>query len=60
MLNSTISLKLQNIFPQSKTIGQTTTFADGDIKTIKFPSGYNLEFTGNGIFYYDDSQPQKV
>ncbi|UKB78406.1 S41 family peptidase [Chryseobacterium sp. MEBOG07] len=54
------TMNLQNIFPQAKTIGQRTAGADGDIKTIKLPGGYDLEFTGNGIFYYDGSQTQKV
>ncbi|MGN7706372.1 S41 family peptidase [Chryseobacterium sp. 22543] len=54
------TMNLQNIFPQSKTIGQRTAGADGDIRTLKLPAGYNLEFTGNGIFYYDNSQTQKV
>ncbi|PRB01856.1 hypothetical protein CQ046_14245 [Chryseobacterium sp. MYb7] len=54
------TMNLQNIFPQSKTIGQRTAGADGDIRIIKLPGGYNLEFTGNGIFYYDGSQTQKV
>jgi len=54
------TMNLQNVFPQSRTIGQKTSGADGDIRTVKLPAGYNLEFTGNGIFYYDNSQTQKV
>ena len=54
------TMNLQNIFPQSRTIGQRTAGADGDVRTVKLPGGYNLEFTGNGIFYYDNSQTQKV
>ncbi|RXM40772.1 hypothetical protein BOQ62_04175 [Chryseobacterium sp. CH21] len=54
------TMNLQNIFPQSKTFGQRTAGADGDVRTIKLPGGYNLEFTGNGIFYYNGSQTQKV
>ncbi|WP_172625735.1 S41 family peptidase [Chryseobacterium panacisoli] len=54
------TMNLQNVFPQAKTIGQRTAGADGDIRTLKLPAGYNLEFTGNGIFYYDNSQTQKV
>ncbi|BFO66850.1 S41 family peptidase [Chryseobacterium sp. KCF3-3] len=54
------TMNLQNIFPNARTIGQRTAGADGDIRTITLPGGYNLEFTGNGIFYYDGSQTQKV
>lgn len=36
------TMNLQNIFPQSKTIGQRTAGADGDIRTLKLPAGYNL------------------
>lgn len=54
------TMNLQNVFPQSETIGQRTAGADGDIRTVKLPAGYNLEFTANGIFYYDNSQTQKV
>lgn len=54
------TMNLQNIFPNARTIGQRTAGADGDIRTITLPGGYNLEFTGNGIFYFDGSQTQKV
>lgn len=54
------TMNLQNIFPQAITIGQKTAGADGDITTVALAAGYNLEFTANGIFYYDHSQTQKV
>lgn len=54
------TMNLQNIFPQAITIGQKTAGADGDIITVPLPANYNLVFTGNGIFYYDHSQTQKV
>lgn len=54
------TMNLQNVFPQAKTIGQRTAGADGDISIIKLPGNYTLEFTGNGIFYYDNTQTQKV
>lgn len=53
------SMSLQKIFPQSITIGQQTSGADGDVVKINLPGDYLLEFTGNGIFYPDNSQTQQ-
>jgi len=54
------TMNLQHIFPQAITIGEQTAGADGDIKKMKLPGGYTLEFTGNGIFYPNGKQTQKV
>ncbi|SDQ71544.1 C-terminal processing protease CtpA/Prc, contains a PDZ domain [Chryseobacterium soldanellicola] len=54
------SMSLQKIFPQSLTIGQQTSGADGDLVKVNLPGDYILEFTGNGIFYPDNSQTQQV
>ncbi|KMQ65478.1 hypothetical protein ACM46_06195 [Chryseobacterium angstadtii] len=54
------TMNLQNVFPQAITMGQKTAGADGDIVTEPLAAGYNLVFTGNGIFYYDKTQTQKV
>lgn len=54
------TMNLQHIFPQAITIGQQTAGADGDIKKLKLPGGYLLEFTGNAIFYPNGKQTQKV
>lgn len=54
------TMNLQNIFPQAITIGQKTAGADGDLVRVILPAGYSFAFTGNGIFYYDNSQTQKV
>jgi C-terminal processing protease CtpA/Prc len=54
------SMSLQKIFPQSLTIGQQTSGADGDLVKVNLPGDYVLEFTGNGIFYPDNSQTQQV
>lgn len=54
------SMSLQKIFPQSLTIGQQTSGADGDLVKVNLPGDYLLEFTGNGIFYPDNSQTQQV
>ncbi|WEK71614.1 MAG: S41 family peptidase [Candidatus Chryseobacterium colombiense] len=54
------SMSLQKIFPQSLTIGQQTSGADGDLVEVNLPGDYVLEFTGNGIFYPDNSQTQQI
>lgn len=54
------SMSLQKIFPQSLTIGQQTSGGDGDLVKVKLPGDYVLEFTGNGIFYPDNSQTQQT
>ncbi|WP_404985389.1 S41 family peptidase [Chryseobacterium sp. M5] len=54
------TMSLQKIFPQSITIGQQTAGADGDVVKVNFPGNYLLEFTGNGIFYPDNSQTQQT
>lgn len=54
------TMNLQHTFPQAITIGEQTAGADGDIKKMKLPGGYTLEFTGNGIFYPNGKQTQKV
>ncbi|SEM10759.1 C-terminal processing protease CtpA/Prc, contains a PDZ domain [Chryseobacterium taichungense] len=53
------SMSLQKIFPKSVTIGQQTSGADGDVVKINLPGDYLLEFTGNGIFYPDNTQTQQ-
>ncbi|OCK52588.1 hypothetical protein BA768_10740 [Chryseobacterium sp. CBo1] len=54
------SMSLQKIFPQSVTIGQQTSGGDGDVVRVILPGDYVLEFTGNGIFYPDNSQTQQT
>ncbi|WP_426474744.1 S41 family peptidase [Chryseobacterium balustinum] len=54
------TMSLQKIFPQSITIGQQTAGADGDVVRVNLPGDYLLEFTGNGIFYPDNSQTQQI
>ncbi|MDQ0593127.1 C-terminal processing protease CtpA/Prc [Chryseobacterium ginsenosidimutans] len=54
------SMSLQKIFPQSLTIGQQTSGGDGDLVKVNLPGNYLLEFTGNGIFYPDNSQTQQT
>jgi hypothetical protein len=53
------TMSLQTLFPQSITIGQQTSGADGDLKYLNLPGGYALPFTGNGIFYPDGTPAQR-
>lgn len=50
---------LQHVFPNAVTIGEQSAGADGDLKTMNLPGGYQLDFTGNAIFYPDGTEAQK-
>lgn len=52
-------MNLQNVFPQSITIGERSAGADGDEKTLMLPGGYKMNFTGNAIFYTDGTNAQR-
>lgn len=52
-------MNLQNIFPQSITIGEQSAGADGDEKMFMLPGGYKMNFTGNAIFYTDGTNAQR-
>ncbi len=54
------TMSLQKIFPKSLTMGQQSAGADGDFVKINLPGDYVLQFTGNGIFYPDNSQTQQI
>jgi C-terminal processing protease CtpA/Prc len=53
------TMDLQNIFPQSVTIGEPSAGADGDEKMLMLPGGYEFDFTGNAIFYPDGTYAQR-
>ncbi|WP_341904101.1 S41 family peptidase [Fluviicola taffensis] len=53
------TMNLQHIFPNSVTIGEQSAGADGDLKTMNLPGPYELDFTGNAIFYPDGTEAQK-
>jgi C-terminal processing protease CtpA/Prc len=53
------TMNLQLIFPNSVTIGEQSSGADGDMKTLNLPGGYEFYFTGNAIFYPDGTEAQK-
>lgn len=41
-------------------IGSQTAGADGDVKRLSLPGGYRFSFSGNGIFYPDGRETQRV
>jgi hypothetical protein len=41
-------------------IGSQTAGADGDVKRLTLPGAYRFSFTGNGIFYPDGTETQRV
>jgi C-terminal processing protease CtpA/Prc len=51
---------LQHVFPDALTIGEQSAGADGDLKTMNLPGGYQLDFTGNAIFYPDGRKAQRI
>lgn len=53
------TMNLQNVFPQSITIGEQSAGADGDEKSMNIPGGYKVNFTGNAIFYPDGTNAQR-
>jgi C-terminal processing protease CtpA/Prc len=52
-------MNLQNVFPQSITIGEQSAGADGDEKMFMLPGGYKMNFTGNAIFYTNGNNAQR-
>jgi len=53
------TMNLQQIFPESITIGEQSAGADGDYKNLMLPGGYNFPFTGNAIFYPNGKEAQR-
>jgi len=53
------TMLLQNLFPQSITIGEQSAGADGDEKVLNLPGNYEFHFTGNAIFYRDGTNAQR-
>lgn len=54
------TMSLQALFPQAITIGEQSAGADGDSKKMHLPGGYELEFTGNAIFYNNGREAQRA
>jgi hypothetical protein len=59
-LGESNTMYFQKLFPGSITIGEQTSGANGDVKMLLLPGGYKFDFTGNGIFYPDETPTQKI
>ncbi|RNL53979.1 S41 family peptidase [Pedobacter jejuensis] len=54
------SMMLRQFNTNATIIGSQTAGADGDVKRLNLPGGYRFSFTGNGIFYPDGRETQRV
>ncbi|MCX2477450.1 S41 family peptidase, partial [Pedobacter sp. MC2016-05] len=54
------TMMLRQFNANATIIGSQTAGADGDVKRLTLPGGYHFSFTGNGIFYPDGRQTQRV
>lgn len=54
------TMNLQSMFPQSITIGEQSSGADGDEKHFNVPGNYKIYFTGNAIYYNDGTSAQGI
>ncbi|RYE59264.1 MAG: hypothetical protein EOP48_01440 [Sphingobacteriales bacterium] len=54
------SMMLRQFSANATIIGSQTAGADGDVKRLTLPGGYRFSFTGNGIFYPDGRETQRV
>ncbi|QHL86760.1 hypothetical protein GU926_04625 [Nibribacter ruber] len=52
-------MSLQRLFPNSITLGEQTAGADGDVKKFPLPGGYEATFSGNAIYYPNQSATQR-
>lgn len=54
------TMMLSQLNNNATIIGSQTAGADGDLKRLTLPGGYRFSFTGNGIFYPDGRETQRV
>ncbi|RNI27461.1 hypothetical protein EFA69_15125 [Rufibacter immobilis] len=54
------TMNLQHLFPNAIRMGEQSAGADGDLKILNLPGKYQLNFTGNAIFYNDGSEAQRA
>jgi len=54
------TLMLSQLNKNTVIIGSQTAGADGDLKRLNLPGGYSFVFTGNGIFYPDGRETQRI
>jgi carboxyl-terminal processing protease len=51
---------LRQVNANTTVIGSQTAGTDGDVKHLNLPGGYEFLFTGNGIFYPNGKQTQRI
>lgn len=54
------TMMLRQINANTTIIGSQTAGTDGDVKHLNLPGGYEFLFTGNGIFYPNGKETQRV
>lgn len=54
------TMMLRQLTPNTTVIGSQTSGADGDLKHLNLPGGYDFLFTGNGIFYPNGKETQRI
>lgn len=54
------TMMLRQFNGNTTVIGSQTAGADGDVKRLTLPAGYRFSFTGNGIFYPDGRETQRI
>lgn len=54
------AMMLRQINNNTTIIGSQTAGADGDVKRLMLPGAYRFSFTGNGIFYPNGKETQRI
>lgn len=54
------TMMLRQFNENTTVIGSQTAGADGDVRRITLPGDYQFSFTGNGIFYPDGEETQRI
>ncbi len=54
------AMMLRQFNANTTVIGSQTAGADGDVKRLTLPGAYRFSFTGNGIFYPDGRETQRI
>lgn len=54
------TMMLRALSSKAVIIGSQTAGADGDLKKLNLPGNYQFQFTGNGIFYPNGKETQRI
>jgi carboxyl-terminal processing protease len=54
------AMMLRQFNANTTVVGSQTAGADGDVKRLNLPGAYRFSFTGNGIFYPDGRETQRI